>query len=216
MPDADEVRAVQHGAEQPIVALALEEMLVDDRLGPKRQAVHEHGRAGGERLEGRRRRSSSHADITAAPALVPPTTAPASIGAANDLVESRPGDLLHEAVLIAARHPDQRRALERGFSGADRRSPPCAPRRPRPRATSSPTNPRHRRARTTAAEPPPPPSSARQFQRPRHDRVSRAAAPDDDQRPARLHPCRHRDPQKHRQNQTCSSHVGNSRPRHWP
>ena len=48
-------------------------------------------------------------EITAAPALVPPTIAPASIARANHVGQPGALDRLHEPVLIAARHPDQRR-----------------------------------------------------------------------------------------------------------
>ncbi len=75
-PDANQCRALHHRADQTVVALAPQEVLIDERLAPEPEtfaitvfcAVSPFRSASPVIID---------SAITAAPALVPPTTAPA-------------------------------------------------------------------------------------------------------------------------------------------
>ncbi len=108
------------------------------------------------------------------------------VARANHFVEAGPVDRLHQPVLIAARHPDQRRGLERrpGARGREIHLPRFFGSGVEPhldRAVTGILNRgRLRQDRDDRVLP------ARQLQRPRHDRIGRSAAADRDDGAGRL------------------------------
>src|SRR4029079_2822654 len=107
--DADQRRMIQDGADQTVVALPLQEVLVDQRLWPEAEPL------GGDRGAGRQLfevgLAGEHllADDGGAGARAADGDAGA-VPLANDVIEPGAGDGGHEAVLVAARHPGERGA----------------------------------------------------------------------------------------------------------